>query len=817
MPFDDERTPPPPSSPRALSPPHPPPLSPVPPGFDDSSSSSGRNTPLNDEDDDYPPCQLLDMQTSINFIRMVRDATLESQFTAEELATLCDPQGHDSTPEDDRYLKFSIQNFIDLLGCAQDKYTAVRENLRELDPGIPTLSYDQVKRRVRNLSGLITWEHHMCVDGCIGFTGPFADLEYCPSPGCGKPRFDQKKLAESGGLNKVPQKVFTTFPVGPQLQARWKNPKTAERMSYRRRKTEELQREREELRQGHDESPGISEIYDDVLSGAAYLDAVEDGSIGEDDIVLMLSMDGAQLYQHKRSDCCIYIWIILDLAPDERYKIRNILPGGVIPGPKPPGNIESFLFPGLAHLSALQKVGLRIWDAYRQRVIISLLFLLLVLADAVAMADLSGSVGHHGRKGCRLLCGFIGRNKVRGAHYYPVLLRPSGFETHRTSSHPDIDIASLPDANPAQYRRDLYEVVTSQHSTEHSRRRFNTGIAKPSIFDGIRRTLRLPTCFAGDLMHQPVINLAALLFDLWCARPGLRAYDHSSSWPWAVLTDDVWDDHGRVVAHAARYLPTSFGRTPRNPQEKISSGYKAWEFLYYLYGLGPGVFFNVLPMPYYSHFCKLVRAIRIVYQRRISGEQLVLIHKLLSEWCLEFEHLYCQRKPERVHFVRQCVHSLTHLAKETRRLGPLSLSSQWTMERVIGVFGSLLRQPSNPYANLAAQAQKMAHVNALVAMYPSFEKEKGNPRGSIDLGDRYLLLGPKEDVGPHYISPREGAALDTFCSSHPDSENVDCRSVYRWGRLKLPTEQVARSRWKEVERCSDMARTDRNVKVRILI
>jgi hypothetical protein len=155
------------------------------------------------------------MKTSVNLIHMVRDATLESQFTDEELANLHDPRWHDSTPGDDRYLKHSIQNFIDLLGCAQDKYTAVRENLRELDPTIPTLSYDQVRRRVRNLSGLITWEHHMCVDGCLAFTGPFVDLDNCPD--CGEPRFDQNRLTESGGLHKVPRKVFTTFPVGPQL------------------------------------------------------------------------------------------------------------------------------------------------------------------------------------------------------------------------------------------------------------------------------------------------------------------------------------------------------------------------------------------------------------------------------------------------------------------------------------------------------------------------------------------------------------------------------------------------------------------------
>ena len=646
----------------------------------------------------------------------------------------------------------------------------------------------------------------MCVNTCVAFTGPFAELEHCPNPKCAEPRYDQKKLEETDGLCKEPRKVFTTFPVGPQLQARWKSPKAAEKMLYRWQKTQELRREREA-------SGGIPEVYDDVLSGDAYLSAVEDGAIGQYDTVLMFSIDGAQLYQNKKSDCWIYIWIILDLGPDQCYKIRNIIPGGVIPGPNAPWNIESFLFPGLAHVSALQTEGLRIWDAYHKRAAISLLFLLLALADAVGMASLSGSVGHHGWKDCRLLCGLVGRNKVRGAHYYPALLRPFGFEQHRTSSHPDIGITDLPEADPTQYRRDLYDVVASRTDTEHSRRRFNAGIAKPSIFDGIPRTLKLPTCFAGDLMHQPVINLAALFFDLWCARTGLHSYDPSSPWPWAVLTGAIWEDHGRAVARAARYLPTSFGRTPRNPQEKISSGYKAWEFLYYLYGEGPGLFFNILPMPYYSHFCKLVRAIRIIYQCRISREQLVLAHKLLLEWCIEFEHLYYQRNPERLHFVRQCVHSLTHLAKETHHLGPLSLSSQWTMERIIGILGSLLKQHSNPYANLAAQAQKMAHVNAMVAMCPSFDKEEKDPHGSVDLGDGYLLLGPKEDSGPYCVLPVEETALDAFFSDLQDAGGVDRRSVYRWGRLKLPTEQIARSRWKEIERCSDMARTDRNVKV----
>ena len=772
------------------SPPLPPPPPPPPP-----------------RDHEYPAATRPKLRSALEFIRMVKEVTLASQFSPEELADLLDPQEHDSTPPDDPSLKLSLLNFISFLGSPQGAYEAARENTQQCYPDIELLSYYQVARMARILSGVITWEHDMCVKSCAGFTGPFEHLQRCPD--CGELRYKEKEFEDSGGQVKIPRKVFTTFPVGPQLQARWKHARMAREMFYRWEKTQELRQERG----GLNEPLGI---YDDILCGEAYLDAVDDGVINEYDTVLMLSIDGAQLYESKQSDCWIYIWLVVDLGPDKRYKIRNVLPGGIIPGPDHPKDLDSFLFPGVSHVAALQREGLPIWDAYHRRRALSFLFLLLVLADAVAMAQLSGSVGHHGRKGCRLFCGFAGRNKINGPHYYPALLRPNGFENHRTSSHPNIDIHQLPVPNSEDYRRDLYHVISSRSQAEYKRRRFDTGIGKPSIFDAVPRILDLPTCFAGDLMHQPLINLAALLLDLWCARPEARDHDRGSIWPWAVLTGDVWKEHGKDVARAARHLPTSFGRVPRNPQEKISSGYKASELLYYIYGLGPAVFYQVIQEPYYSHFCRLVRAIRIIYQRTISRDQMLIAHQLLLGWCLDFETLYCGRNPDRLHFVRQCVHSLTHLARETHRLGPLSLSSQWTMERVIGYLGSLLRQPSNAFRNLAAQTARVAHTNALVAMWPDFEKTKGNPRGSEDLGDGYLLLGPK-DTTVYNVSPPERAALESFFSDHPGAEDVDGRSLYRWGRLKIPTEQVARSRWKELECCSDMARTDRNIKVCELI
>jgi hypothetical protein len=88
------------------------------------------------------------------------------------------------------------------------------------------------------------------------------------------------------------------------------------------------------------------------------------------------------------------------------------------------------------------------------------------------------------------------------------------------------------------------------------------------------------------------------------------------------------------------------------------------------------------------------------------------------------------------------------------------------MECVIGVFGSLLHQPSNIFSNLWEQAKKVVEINAVVAMWPEIEIKTGEPRGSLNLGQGYILLGPK-DTKPYPLSPAERTALATFYSDLP--------------------------------------------------
>ncbi|KAJ7272682.1 hypothetical protein B0H12DRAFT_1200136 [Mycena haematopus] len=196
----------------------------------------------------------------------------------------------------------------------------------------------------------------MCPNSCVAYTAHWAELDECPK--CGSARYDPIRLQNSDGLNKVPLRQFDTIPIGPVLQALWRSKEGAKRMRHRQKRTAEIRAQRTA-----DGNHIHIDKYDDIYHGQAYLDAVEQGLISDDDSLLLLSIDGAQLYAMKQSDCWIYIWVFLDLDSNQRYKKKFVIPGGVFPGPNKIKVVESFLFPGLYHAAALMKEGLKIWDA----------------------------------------------------------------------------------------------------------------------------------------------------------------------------------------------------------------------------------------------------------------------------------------------------------------------------------------------------------------------------------------------------------------------------------------------------------------------
>ncbi len=206
-------------------------------------------------------------------------------------------------------------------------------------------------------------------------------------------------------------------------------------------------------------------------------------------------------------------------------------------------------------------------------------------------------------------------------------------------------------------------------------------------------------------------------------------------------------------------------------------------------------------------------------RNHIRADDLQLAGNLLKSFVEEFETSYYQRRVGRLHFCRQSIHALLHLAPEVTRIGPPICSSQWTMERTIGNLGEEIRQPSNPYANLSQRGLLRCQVNALMAMMPDLGPPPPSlPRGAVDLGQGYVLLRA-QDRYDRLMRPQEAGAFLHYLrktAAEGSSEALDCNwcpKVTRWARLRLPNGQVARSRWKESLKPLGKLRTARNVKV----
>lgn len=176
---------------------------------------------------------------------------------------------------------------------------------------------------------------------------------------------------------------------------------------------------------------------------------------------------------------------------------------------------------------------------------------------------------------------------------------------------------------------------------------------------------------------------------------------------------------------------------------------------------------------------------RVILQRSISRADLLLAQKSLDEYCLEFEELYVRRHADRVHMVRPCLHALMHLGLQIPASGPPTLYATWTMERTIGDLGQEIHQPSNPYANLSEHALIRTQVNAIKAMKPELDDSPERiPKGSVDLGDGFILLRAKQR-SPTLSTWPESNPIRTHMTGAPlehDDTSSPCLKITRWAR-----------------------------------
>jgi hypothetical protein len=199
----------------------------------DAASQSSDDDPANDDEDhDNLPDRFLEpdikpdfvpaideLKTCLEFISALKAASLDNgDLNNDALLQLHNPPQYVLEISDPNDIN-SLEQFLATKSASQDTYNHVRQNHNACDPENYMLSYNAIKSKVSEWSGVEPIVHNMCLNSCIAYNGPFTSLEVCLK--CSHSRFNPILLEQSNGKIKMPSQQFYTLPVGPHIQALW--------------------------------------------------------------------------------------------------------------------------------------------------------------------------------------------------------------------------------------------------------------------------------------------------------------------------------------------------------------------------------------------------------------------------------------------------------------------------------------------------------------------------------------------------------------------------------------------------------------------
>jgi len=356
------------------------------------------------------------------------------------------------------------------------------------DPPLPSL--DGIRSRTAALAGVQPEYFDCCVNSCCAFTGDHLNLQSCPF--CQEQRFADSK----------PRKRFTYIPLIPRLQVFARNESVAKQMQYRGQY------------ESHEAEPGkMKDIFDSTTYRTLQQRHIHVGDLISNvkyfadrrDVALGLSSDGVSPHKRRKTTCWPLILFDYNLPPDIRFHLEHILSVGVVPGPKKPLDIDSFLWPLIQELLRLAEgvQALQAYDILADELFSLRAFLIVVFGDIPAVSMLMKMKGHNGISPCRM-CSIHGLrvpNQPRNtAHYVP----------HERSLHPTVygkpgvpssyDVRNLPLRSHAQFMLQAAEVETTPVRARAEEVAKGYGIKGLPILAKLD-SLIFPTSFPYDFMH----------------------------------------------------------------------------------------------------------------------------------------------------------------------------------------------------------------------------------------------------------------------------------------------------------------------------
>ncbi len=129
-----------------------------------------------------PEARLRELILAQKFVEGVENATLATDFidaaTLERLRH--PPEGMLDLHTDENYiLRLSLDTYASLDNASGAQYDRFRDTVLR-QQHIHLLTYEQVKARAAELSGVLPILVDMCPNSCLAYTGPYADCIRCP-------------------------------------------------------------------------------------------------------------------------------------------------------------------------------------------------------------------------------------------------------------------------------------------------------------------------------------------------------------------------------------------------------------------------------------------------------------------------------------------------------------------------------------------------------------------------------------------------------------------------------------------------------------
>jgi Transposase family tnp2 len=231
-----------------------------------------------------------------------------------------------------------------------------------------------------------------CINSCVCYTGPYADLDKCPR--CGTSRLNEFGRA---------RRTFSYMPLIPRLRALMSNRTYATHLQYR---ADEHANAR---------TPGK---ITDILDGLHYRSLLGERVVVGDrtyphnyfsdhrGIALGFATDGFAPFKKRKHTAWFLLIFNYNLPPEQRFRKDNILYIGIIPGPKKPWDADSFIYPLVCELLELA-IGVSAYDALSRSLFALHAYVITGFGDIPAVSMLMHMKGHNGLCPCRM-CRILG-------------------------------------------------------------------------------------------------------------------------------------------------------------------------------------------------------------------------------------------------------------------------------------------------------------------------------------------------------------------------------------------------------------------------